>query len=310
MHGIPDQRVRWRLQIVRVVLLMAVCGLPVLAQAETGWEVDEALMAPDASWDVDEAVLEPDPSWDVAPSEAEAMGGHGASRLRAEDEVGAEDPADVSWRAADDESSSDGWSDPDDEISSEGWSDTGEGLEAGTLRASYRDVSASAFGHKRFVLRLTPMLGYREPISLSFAWTQQDYFEVEVGVFLDPFHRRDGGMVESPDGGDAQRVRARAMAYGFYGRAAITYPLFDYRGSRQRAWQGDVLIPLELRVPVVAGQFAVLLGIHMGAEFTRWLNARHGVVFGATIGAPIWDFRSGSSLQFRPIVRGHIGLAF
>lgn len=179
--------------------------------------------------------------------------------------------------------------------------------------AGYMAASSAQFQDTHYRLRLTPFTGYREVVSVSFAWTKPEFFELELGVFLNPFGERTTVTLLPPVGDappEEQRSTERVLGVGTYVRASIVYPLFDKRGVMRSAWTGDLLIGLELRALNSRGDWALLSGIHAGAEFTRWIRSDRGVSVGALVGAPFWDLVSRQSLGFRPIVRVFVGLAF
>ena len=256
-------------------LIVCLLWLPASAFAQSDWDVPPQHEAPDASWDVtNREVSGPDPSWDVTPRATEP------------------------GTQASDRSAS---------------ADAAEEREAsGRTATGFHASAVASFDRQRFTLRLTPWLGVRETISLSFAWTKPEFFEFEAGIFLNPYARVQTRTTEALPGGEVLEwsVNRRVLEKGFYVRGSIAYPLFDQRGVRMRPWHANVLIPLELRVPVRASMWTVVAALHVGAEFTRWFNSGRGLSLGGTVGAPFWDLRARQSLSFRPILRFHIGLAF
>lgn len=316
--------------MLRVVtfLVLLVTSSAALA-SPLSWDVEVSPPAEDAgtspnrvglSWDVTPS-SEPsiDPTWDVPDHE---VGDAASSSGRPLDDWRAPTddrlmPVDGSWDVDPDADAPLPWSDRSQGVLREEPAASADALSEAhrsdpRLRQGFHSEARSSVRRQRFTLRMTPMTGLREPVSLSIAWTKPEYFELEAGAYMNPFASvRTTQSALLPDGELLQwQERQRVLETGGYVRAAISYPLFDQRGLRMRPWHADLLIPLELRVPVRQDAWTVLLVLHLGAECTRWFPGGRGLAIGALIGAPIWDLRARQQLEFRPILRGHIGIAF
>lgn len=270
-------------------MLLFVIGLSAMAPSnasaqDTGsWDVPAQEERPDTSWDVPAREDRPDPSWDVAPSSSQEDRGWDVRQAPARD------------TAPSTEANAD--TQPPDDAAPR------------TQERGYTGLAPLLFERQRFTLRMTPYTGFRERLSLSIAWTRPDYFELELGGFVNP-RQRTVDRVFDDEGSVIQETRRRYTEGGFYGRAGISYPILDQRGVRSRPWHGTLLVPLELRFLFGDGAWTMLGAIHVGAEFTRWFPGGMGLALGAQVGAPFFDLHGTRALNFEPIVRGHIGWAF
>lgn len=284
------------------LMLVAALAAPRAHADDTSWDVEPTDRG--ASWDVDREVLAPDPSWDV-PRSAEAP-----------------DPSwdvgDVTTRPWASDPGARPSTGPSGSDSTTGASAAADGASAAAASSSvrpptYMAASTAQYADTNFRARVTPFTGYREVVSLSLAWTKPEYAELELGFFLNPFGKKTTVTRLPPaDDGTQEEIRVTdgVMDVGAYLRGSIVYPLFDKRGVTHRPWTGDVLIGLELRTIQSAGDWALLSGLHVGAEFTRWVRSDRGISLGFQVGAPFWDLTRRQSLGFAPIVRTFAGLAF
>lgn len=293
--------------------MAGVClGAPGVASAEDGgawevsgreeapdpsWDVPAHEERPDASWDVPAREDRPDPSWDVTPAPSREDRGWDATPAPSQNTPPSTDGEHDAWAVEDasDEGAADG-----------GAADAGA---APVRERAYTGLAPQLFERQRFTIRMTPYTGYRELLSLSIAWTRPDYFELELGGFVNPGQRRVDRVFDD-EGALVSETERRVVEGGFYGRAGIAYPILDQRGVRTRPWHGTLLVPLELRFLFGDGDWTMLAALHFGAEFTRWFPGGMGLSLGALVGAPFFDLHGARAVNFEPIFRAHIGWAF
>ena len=277
--------------------------------------------APDRTWDaplsppsLDPSVWEvdggasssgpPSDAFEVDPPDRASSPGPSPDTFdvpSSEDPPDAFDVASPETRREDGGSSRDSWSVSDDDAAS---ADT---LRDEVTRSSW-GLSTGAFSPPRFSLRLT-LLGYRETVGPSIAWTRPTYFEVELGGYADLFARYVE-VIPAVEGAPEQTLRHRTQSVGVWARGSLAYPVVSQRGLSDRPWLVKILASLELRALSQRGDWLLFGALSMGVDASLWLRPTFGFSMGASVSLPMFELLERRSVELQPIVRAYIGVAF
>lgn len=292
MHfGSPSQRVN----LIGSLALAMGCLLSDVAAADSGWDVVRST-PPSTGWDLDMSTHPVDTSWDVEPTPTTVNEDSWDADVRP--------PAlppeawDVDAPAPAPASATPTWEMPQEPARP-------------VIRGDYDSFAVVSGGlhEPAWALRLT-LAGYRETIGLSAAWVKPEYFELELGYFSDLFARWSLVIPSEEEDEPPTIVPQKGTGHGFYGRASISYPMFNQRGLRDRAWVMNAIVGLESRGLVIERDFALFIALAGGVDAQIWHRPKFGWSMGAFVTLPMWELTSGQSLSLRPILRVYAGIVF
>lgn len=155
---------------------------------------------------------------------------------------------------------------------------------------------------RTLTIRVTPMTGYREPLSLSVAWSRHEVLDAEFGVYGDPFSKREVR-------GEDETREERAFGWGTYLRGGLSVLARDHRSNLSRPWTLEIPVHIGLRTLSQGSDFALFMDIHTGFEAVRWIAPQRGVTMGFTIGSPFFELTERAGVGLTPIFRAFVGLS-
>lgn len=155
---------------------------------------------------------------------------------------------------------------------------------------------------RTLTIRATPMTGYREPLSLSVAWSRHEVLDAEFGFYGDPFSKREVRFEE-------ETRQERTFGWGTYLRGGLSVLARDHRSNLSRPWTLEIPVHIGLRTLSQGSDFALFMDIHTGFEAVRWIRPQRGVTMGFTIGSPFFELTERAGVGLTPIFRAFVGLA-